>query len=186
MQTLRYCCTLYESTSIRCPLFLDSKNIGKMFGESVFILSILVFAKFNTFCKIKWYKSREKYFEFWVPYEANQPIFLMTLNEIYILSHIELQKQGTKKTTISFVKSPKFAWCNNKWRFWNGKTLGFSKIPDFWKFEWILPRLPVLQSFIRWALIHLVNSFGKIPLNFFNPVWPEISSPLVLYKWFAE
>ena len=170
MQTLRYCRTLYESTNIRCPLFLDSKNVGKRFGESVYIFSILIFAKFNTFCKIKRWKSRENVKNGITIIVCNNilsfgshmkptNLYLMTLNEIHILSHIGLQKQGGIQHSKNHdffdkieIKSPKIAWCNNKWQFWNGKTLRFPKIPDFWKFEWILP---VLQSFIRWALCRL-------------------------------
>ena len=57
------------------------------------------------------------------------------------------------KLTVFFarieMKSPKITWFNNKWQFWNGKTFRFPKVPDFWKFERLLP---VLQSFIGWAL----------------------------------
>ena len=65
-------------------------------------------------------------------------LYWMTLKEIYIFSHIALQMQG------GILHSKIMVFCqdwneftknqlkyNNKWRFWNGKTLKFQKKPQF-------------------------------------------------------
>ena len=170
MQNLRYCRTLYDRLKTKCWPFLNSKSVGKLFGKSVFILSIFVFVKFSTFSKIKNGKNCEIVKHFWYnnfidnilsfgPHMNPTNLYWMTLKEIYIFGHIGLQMQG------GILHSKIMFFCqdwneitknhlkyNNKWRFWNDKTLSFPKVPDFWKFEWLLS---VLQSFIRWALYSL-------------------------------
>ena len=167
MQTLRYCHTLYDSLKTKCRPFLNSKNVGKLFGKSVFILSIFVFVKFSTFSKIKNGKNREIVKHFWYdnfidnilnfgPHMNLTNLYWITLKEIYIFGHIGLQMQG------GILHSKIMFFCqdwneitknhleyNNKWRFLNDKTLSFPKVRNFWKFEQLLS---VLQSFIRWAL----------------------------------
>ena len=84
-------------------------------------------------------------------------LYLMTLNEIYSIGHIDLQMQGgilhsenhVFLPKFEILKSSKITWTNAKWRFWNGKTLRFPKVLNYWKFEWPLPILP---SFIGWSL----------------------------------
>ena len=149
MQTLCYCRTLYDSLNIKCRPFLNSKNVGKMFGKSVYILSIFVFVKFSTFSKIRNGKNREivKHFRYndfinnilsFGSHMNPTNLYWMTLKEIYIFSHIALQMQG------GILHSKIMVFCqdwneftknqlkyNNKWRFWNGKTLKFQKNPNF-------------------------------------------------------
>ena len=149
MQTLHYCCTLYKSRNIKCQLFLNSKNVGKMFGKSVYILSIFVFVKFSTFSKIRNGKNREivKHFRYndfinnilsFGSHMNPTNLYWMTLKEIYIFSHIALQMQG------GILHSKIMVFCQdwneftknqlkyyNKWRFRNGKTLKFQKNPNF-------------------------------------------------------
>ena len=95
-------CTI---VSKKCLPFLNSKNVGKMFGKSVYILSIFVFVKFSTFSKIKNGKNREIVKHFWYdnfidnilsfgPHMNPTNLYWMTLKEIYIFGHVGLQIQG--------------------------------------------------------------------------------------------
>ena len=72
-------------------------------------------------------------------------LYLMTLFEISIFGHFGPQMQAGylhSKIMDYFVKiamkSPKITQSNNKWQFWNEKTLKFPKVPNFRKFEWLL------------------------------------------------
>ena len=152
MQTLRHCSALYDSLNIKCLPFLNSKNVGKMFGKSVYILSIFVFVKFSTFSKIRNGKNREivKHFRYndfinnilsFGSHMNPTNLYWMTLKEIYIFGLIGIQMQG------GILHSKIKVFCqdwneitenhlkyNYKWRFWNGKTLRFPKVPDFMEF----------------------------------------------------